>query len=940
MGRQNAAGAEDSIEAEQPLDNASDDVNMESPVTQLEETEDSVEHDAAVTIQAVQRGRQARKQMQAENDAAVKIQAVQRGRMTRAELAAKREDDGGTTVGTIGEDEGPEDAEHGIVMDYNEEAVVKIQAVQRGRKARAEVQALRSGQTGQAGDEEPTESQGPGPDVQLEDYDEEAVVKIQAVQRGRKARAKVDRLKEAQSHVAESGGDAENGDEELESGYDDYDEEAVVKIQAVQRGRKARAEVEALRSGQQTGQPETERPEPDETFDDYDEEAVVKIQAMQRGRKARAEVEALRSGQTGQPETEEPMPGVQFDDYDEEAVVKIQAVQRGRKARAEAEALRSGQTGQPETERPEPDEQFDDYDEEAVVKIQAVQRGRKARAEVEALRSGQQTGHPETERPEPDETFDDYDEEAVVKIQAVQRGRKARAKADQLRKAQSHVAESGGDTANGDEEFEPGYDDYDEEAVIKIQAIQRGRKVRAELDAELEALRSGQTGEDGDERQPENEQQDPGILFDEYDEEAVVKIQAMQRGRKARTKVDQLRSAQSHVAESGGDAENGDEDLDPGYDDYDEEAVVKIQAIHRGRKARAEVEALRSGQTGQAEHEDYAEAEDYEDEFDYDYDEAAVVKIQAMQRGRMARAEMEAIRSEELPSVSERVGTPPARRRVSLSDDDVDSPARTVSDPDVMRDSLPGTEAYRGKMKRNKSKLFTLDEHQELPAEALQEDLDDSHVLFGSEQEIPDVGLSDPPVNDGEDDAADDTEAILAATRIQAAERGRKSRKEVAKLREARQQEELQQQEEAATRIQAAQRGRLARKRVPEMRRQREEENSAALAIQAAERGRQTRKALKLEKQNKAATKIQCAQRSKAARQRVEELREERMDFEVIAMHADCDAEWNVLEVFSNAKISTVGSKRRYLAFHTPPVEPCLIFCLCCAGHRAWTQGA
>ena len=804
--RQNAtSGQEDSREEEEPLDNASDDVNMESPVTQLEEPKGADEHEAAVKIQAVQRGRQARKQLQAENDAAVKIQAIQRGRMSRAELAAKREDADGTAVDAIGEDdEGGEDAERGIDLDYDEEAVIKIQAVQRGRKARAELEALRTGQTG---DEGPPETQEPSkPGVQLDDYDEEAVVKIQAVQRGRKARAKVDRLKEAQSHVAESGGDAENGDEELEAGYDDYDEEAVVKIQAVQRGRKARAEVEALRSGQteqagDEGEPTTEEPETDEQFDDYDEEAVVKIQAVQRGRKARAEVEALRSGQTGQ----------------------------------------AGGEGPPETQEPTPGVQFEDYDEEAVVKIQAVQRGRKARAEV-----------------------------------------------NQLKEAQSHIAESGGDAENGDDELEAGYDDYDEAALVKIQAIQRGRKVRAELDAELEALRSGQTGQAGGEGQPENEQQEPRIQFEDYDEEAVVKIQAVQRGRKARAKAEQLREAQSHVAESGGDAENGDEELEPGYDDYDEAAVVKIQAVQRGRKARAEVEALRSGQTAQDEPEDYADAEDYEDEFDDDYDEAAVVKIQAMQRGRKARAEMEVLRSEQYPSVSERVGTPPSRRRVSISDNDTEYPSPTLSDPEVLRDSLPGTEPHRGKMKKSKSKLFPLDELEELPAEALQEDLEDAHVLFGSEEEIPVAGLPEPSLNNGLEDPTEDAEAIFAATRIQAAERGRQSRKEVAKLRqeeELRQlDEELRQQEEAATRIQAAQRGRLARKRVPELRKQREEENSAALAIQAAERGRQTRKALKLEKQNKAATTIQCAQRSKAARQRVEELREERVDLEVIDM--------------------------------------------------------
>lgn len=116
-------------------------------------------------------------------------------------------------------------------------AAVRIQAIQRGRKDRARVQELKD--------------------------QNQAATKLQAMQRGRKDRAKVEELRSTAASAITPAAEDADGNEAA----------AAVRIQAIQRGRKDRARVQELKEQHQ---------------------AATKLQAIQRGRKDRAEVQKLK----------------------------------------------------------------------------------------------------------------------------------------------------------------------------------------------------------------------------------------------------------------------------------------------------------------------------------------------------------------------------------------------------------------------------------------------------------------------------------------------------------------------------------------------------------------------------------------------------------------------------------------------------------------------
>ena len=261
--------------------------------------------------------------------------------------------------------------------EEQENAALKIQAMHRGKKAREQLRKDR-------------------------DEEEAAALKIQAMHRGRKTRQTLSRQKEAEAE-----------EEELTA--------AALKIQAVHRGRKTRMEllkqkqeeeeeltaaalkIQAVHRGRKTRMDLVkERQEKEEL-----EAAALKIQAVHRGRKTRMEL--LKEKQ----EQEEL----------EAAALKIQAVHRGRKTRMDI--LR---------EKQEKEEL-----EAAALKIQAVHRGRKTRMDL--LKEKQEQEEMEA---------------AALKIQAVHRGKKTRM--DLLKEKQER------------EELEA--------AAVKIQAVHRGRTTR------------------------------------------------------------------------------------------------------------------------------------------------------------------------------------------------------------------------------------------------------------------------------------------------------------------------------------------------------------------------------------------------------------------------------------------------------------------------------
>ena len=339
---------------------------------------------AAMKIQAVHRGKQARKQLQERKEmeaAAVKIQAVHRGKMARKSLVQPppRASEAPPT---------PKPA----AMSEEEElsaAAVKIQAVQRGKKARKEQEelfrvhaAFKKFDTDKSGSLEIPELYNvlkeigvdldrdtfdEYADALMEDYDEDDSGTLDFREFHKfynqvlaNENTKAEYAKELESAVSGLVSGAINN--LFEQAERQEQEAAALKIQAMHRGKKAR---EQLRKDR-----------------DEEEAAALKIQAMHRGRKTRQELSRQKEADAEEQELTA-------------AALKIQAVHRGRKTRMEL--LKQKQEEEEELTA-------------AALKIQAVHRGKKTRMEL--LR----------ERREREEM-----EAAAVKIQAVHRGKSARA---------------------------------------------------------------------------------------------------------------------------------------------------------------------------------------------------------------------------------------------------------------------------------------------------------------------------------------------------------------------------------------------------------------------------------------------------------------------------------------------------------------------------------
>jgi len=189
-------------------------------------------------------------------EAAVRIQALERGKQARRQLAGGTGAEADALASTI------------EYTDDHADAAVRIQALERGKQARRQ---LGQGDAGQA-----SEVTFPA----AEDYSEEqqdAIVKIQAMERGVQARRQLLQCDEAV--VAE-------GEESFPSAaeYSDEQHEAVIKIQAVERGREARKRLDGVTSIGDDADAAL-----DETFQYSDEhyEAAIRIQAVERGKQGR-----------------------------------------------------------------------------------------------------------------------------------------------------------------------------------------------------------------------------------------------------------------------------------------------------------------------------------------------------------------------------------------------------------------------------------------------------------------------------------------------------------------------------------------------------------------------------------------------------------------------------------------------------------------------------
>ena len=232
-----------------------------------------IENDAATKIQAMHRGKLARREIREQKDqttAAVKIQAVHREKQARKELTKQNEEpdepsetDEEAVESLVAElvdtsvtlEEGDEADEADVDLDEQAAAAVKIQAMHRGKQARGEMQEQKE-QTAAAVKIQAVH-RGKQARKELEEQKEQtaAVLKIQAVHRGKQTRMELRREREEQAELAA----------------------AALKIQAVHRGEQTRMELRKQREEEQE-----------------QAAAALKIQAVHRGKQTRMELRKER----------------------------------------------------------------------------------------------------------------------------------------------------------------------------------------------------------------------------------------------------------------------------------------------------------------------------------------------------------------------------------------------------------------------------------------------------------------------------------------------------------------------------------------------------------------------------------------------------------------------------------------------------------------------
>ena len=229
----------------------------------------------------------------------------------------------------------------------------------------------------------------------------------------------------------------------------------------------------------------------------------------------------------------------------------------------------------------------------------------------------------------------DDENAAAIKLQSIQRGRAARAKVAELR-AQQLAAEARASHASAKAATE------DADAAEKI-AAEANAAADAAIDPDAppaEARASDPNASD---------EETPEISEEEARRAAAVKLQAMQRGRAARAK---LKAEHDEAAAKRAAVEAKlltEEAADAAFDGTEEEhtAATKLQAVQRGRAARAEVERLKIEREAALEAEKATEEKEMTIMFEGSKEQhAAATKIQALARGRAARSGMQRMRDE------------------------------------------------------------------------------------------------------------------------------------------------------------------------------------------------------------------------------------------------------------------------------------------------------
>ena len=569
------------------------------------------------------------------------------------------------------------------------------------------------------------------------------------------------------------------------------------------------------------------------------EGAALKIQAVHRGKQARKELQEQKEM--------------------ESAAVKIQAVHRGKKARALYEQEKAELNS-------------------AALKIQAVHRGKQARSQIAKAKWSEEESRKarlafwkfdedqsgQLEVPElrgvlsslgltiPEQDFATYAAEIMAEFDTDGNGTLdykefeqfwLRCLASEELKAQyaAKVERACGKVVAGalanlyaKETEELAEQEELSAAAVKIQAVQRGKKARKEQEELFKvhaAFKKFDTDKSGSLEIPElyDVLQEIGVnldqdTFDEYVEALMEDYDEDNSGtldfREFRKFYDQVLANESTKAAYANELESAVSGLVSGaitnlFDraerEEQENAALKIQAMHRGKKAR---EQLRK---------------------DRDEEEAAALKIQAMHRGRKTRQTL-------------------SRQKEAEAEEE-----------ELTAAALKIQAVHRGRKTRMELLKQKQEEEEELTAAALK---------------IQAVHRGRKTRMDLLKERQENEELEAAALKIQAVHRGRKTRMEL--LKEKQEQEEL---EAAALKIQAVHRGRKTRMEMLREKQEKEELEAAALKIQAVHRGRKTRMDLLKEKQEQeemeaAALKIQAVHRGKKTRMDLLKEKQEREEME------------------------------------------------------------
>ena len=433
-----------------------------------------------------------------------------------------------------------------------------------------------------------------------------------------------------------------------------------------------------------------------------------------------------------------------------------------------------------------------------------------------------------------------------------------------------------------------------QEAATKIQASFRGSQARKEV----QKLKQEKEKEVELEMEMEEDVIDIDLDAPET-QEAATKIQASFRGSQARKEVEKMKEEKKDLEKAAEPTEEIDIDLDA---PETQEAATKIQASFRGSQARKEVKKIKEATENTEDKAEVVEeakeggVEETQEEIDIDLDapetQEAATKIQASFRGSQARKEVQKMKeAKETEPDADNIEDPNAQEDAEKAEEidiDLDAP-ETQEAATKIQASFRGSQARREVQKMKESKV-------EDAADSKDDKKVENKEIGGHEQKDEETDqVADEEIIDIDLDAPETQEA---ATKIQASFRGSQARKEVQKMKETKEADEVTAEvekekaevceeeididldapetQEAATKIQASFRGSQARKEVQKMKETKETDEKSQGAEIPATGNLEEEIDIDLDapETQEAATKIQASFRGSQARKEVQKMKE------------------------------------------------------------------